>query len=292
MKKAVTRRRWSIEKRLEFIDFQLFWNGQINRSDIMEKFGVSVPQASKDLGLYQEVAASNINYDRSEKRYLATKTFKPKFFKPDANAYLMQLRDDVNKLNDTDVVGQSYLPIHDTVPMPARIIDPNILREVTTASRECKSLKIFYQSMSSAEPSWRSISPHAFAFDGLRWHTRAFCHKDNVYKDFLLPRILKVGNFGEKTIPTKEDYVWQDFVTVCLKPHPKLNENQSKAVALDYNMKNMQLNVEVRLALLYYFLKRLNLDFEEERRKPQEQHVVLANKAEVKKALNRAQYTH
>lgn len=48
--------RWGVEKRLEFIEFRLFWEGGINRADIMEQFGVSVPQASKDLSLYEQKA--------------------------------------------------------------------------------------------------------------------------------------------------------------------------------------------------------------------------------------------
>lgn len=47
--------RWGVEKRLEFIEFRLFWEGGINRADIMEQFGVSVPQASKDLSRFEPV---------------------------------------------------------------------------------------------------------------------------------------------------------------------------------------------------------------------------------------------
>ncbi len=67
--------RWGVEKRLEFIEFRLFWEGGINRADIMETFGVSVPQASKDLSLYEEKAPGNLAYDRSEKRYFAASTY-------------------------------------------------------------------------------------------------------------------------------------------------------------------------------------------------------------------------
>jgi predicted DNA-binding transcriptional regulator YafY len=35
------------------------------------------------------------------------------------------------------------------------------------------------------------LTPHAFGYDGFRWHTRAFCHTDRKFKDFLLPRILE-----------------------------------------------------------------------------------------------------
>ena len=83
--------RWGVEQRLEFIEFRLFWEGGINRSDITGFFGVSVPQASKDLTQYQELAPDNVRYDRSEKRYFATDSFCPRFLKPDADHYLAQL---------------------------------------------------------------------------------------------------------------------------------------------------------------------------------------------------------
>ncbi len=63
MQKATTDYRWGVERRLEFIEFRLFWEGGINRSDITAYFGVSVPQASKDLSEYQRIAPSNIRYD-------------------------------------------------------------------------------------------------------------------------------------------------------------------------------------------------------------------------------------
>ncbi|AOZ71231.1 hypothetical protein LPB142_17345 (plasmid) [Rhodobacter xanthinilyticus] len=34
--------RWGVEQRLEFIEFRLFWEGHVNRSDLMDQFGVSV----------------------------------------------------------------------------------------------------------------------------------------------------------------------------------------------------------------------------------------------------------
>src|ERR1700737_4446769 len=91
METAATGFRWGIERRLEFVEFRLFWEGGINRSDIVEEFGVSVPQASKDLALYQEQAPENIRYDRSLKRYFASECFRPKFIELDAAAYLERL---------------------------------------------------------------------------------------------------------------------------------------------------------------------------------------------------------
>lgn len=36
--------RWGVAQRLEFIEFRLFWEGRVNRSDLMEQFGLSVNQ--------------------------------------------------------------------------------------------------------------------------------------------------------------------------------------------------------------------------------------------------------
>ena len=52
---------------------------------------MSVPQASKDLSLYQEHAPENIEYDRSLKRYFASDRFEPAFISLDADAYLGHL---------------------------------------------------------------------------------------------------------------------------------------------------------------------------------------------------------
>jgi hypothetical protein len=41
--------RWGVEQRLEFIEFRLFWEGHVNRIDVMQQFSVSVNQASSDL---------------------------------------------------------------------------------------------------------------------------------------------------------------------------------------------------------------------------------------------------
>ena len=31
---------WGVERRLEFIEFRLFWEGRVNRADLIDTFGV------------------------------------------------------------------------------------------------------------------------------------------------------------------------------------------------------------------------------------------------------------
>lgn len=284
--------RWGIEQRLEFIEFKLFWENGVNRSDITSFFGVSVPQASNDLKQYQEIAPENIQYNRSLKRYFATDQFKPRFLQPDATRYLTQL----NAIaRGTLVAGETWLshvPDFSAIPLPRRNIDPAILKHVLSAVRAGLSLEIRYQSLSAKrpKPQWRWITPHAFGFDGMRWHARAFCHIDKHFKDFLLPRILDVKGSGPPGAQPADDVPWIETAEVVLMPHPALTEDQKKVVAADFGMTKGLLHVQVKLAMLYYFLKRMGLYFEEQGLDPQQQHIVLANPESVHASLAKAQH--
>lgn len=280
--------RWGVEKRLEFIEFRLFWEGGINRADITEYFGVSVPQASNDLSQYQDLAPANIRYDRSEKRYFVADGFKPVFLQPNADRYLSHLRSIADHVLEPAETWLTALPSFDAMPTPRRRVDAKILRAVVNAVRRRKAIEVCYQSLSRDNPMWRWITPHAFGFDGLRWHVRACCHIDRTFKDFLLPRFLEARGDGEPAADARDDYVWNEIASVILVPHQQLSEGQKRAVALDFGMEGESITIPVRLALLYYFMKRLNLEGDPERRPAREQHVIVANKAEVRAALKRA----
>ena len=108
-----------MERRLEFIEFRLYWEGGVNCSDIVEAFDVSVPQASKDLTLYQERAPQNAVYDKSAKRYIASNEFQPCFLKPDAGQYLNQLRSVAE-----GILASSNLGLLILLPMLDRLYRP------------------------------------------------------------------------------------------------------------------------------------------------------------------------
>jgi hypothetical protein len=281
---------WSVRNRLEFIDLRLFWQGRINRSDIMNRFGVSMPQASKDLALFQAMAPDSLQYSLSEKKYFASKSYSPIFIKPDADMYFWQMRDDVHPVASAASVWLSEPPAHDMVCFPHRNVNPLTLREIVVSLEKQQVIEIMYQSMSGDDPAVRPISPHAFAFDGHRWHVRAFCHVRNKYRDFLLSRILKVGQATLSYVPGSEDIAWNEFFDLVLKPHPDLTASQKSAVADDYQMVDGKLKLNIRLALLYYYLRRLGLDEDGKKRPAVEQHVVVANEEETEAAVVRVKY--
>ena len=273
-----TELRWGIEQRLEFIEFRLFWEGHVNRSDLMDQFGVSVNQASTDLNRYIGFAPDNMVYDKRARTYVRGSAFKPQFLEPDASRYLSQLRSVADGILDREDCWIADLPPYASAPTPVRGVNPATLRSVVGAIRRSEAIEVKYQSLSSPEPSWRWIAPHAIAFDGFRWHTRAFCLTDAIYKDFLLSRILDIRGARESETSPADDRDWHSEVTLEVGPHPDLSETQAKIIALDYGMRSGKAKIKVRRALLYYALKRLGLDTDPAARRPQDQQIVLLNR--------------
>lgn len=283
---------WGVERRLEFIEFRLSWEGGVRRSDIMTAFRVSEPQASKDLTLYQERASGNAVYDKVSKRYVAGPRFRPVCLQGGPDEYLMRLRSLGEGLTDPQESWIGARPDVDVVLTPAREVSDECLRSVLSAYRSSGSLEICYQSMNPnrPEPSWRRITPHAFGFDGFRWHARSYCHMTEEFRDFLLPRVLGSRNPGDAGRSGTEDELWQQRFGVRIAPHPDLGPQQRAIVAKDYGMVNGTTVLEVRYAMLFYFLKRLNLLGKPEELPVRSQHIIVANRTETDAALERADF--
>lgn len=273
--------RWGVERRLEFIEFRLFWEGHVNRGDLMGAFGVSVNQASTDLNRYISMAAENIAYDKSARTYIRGPKFAPLFLRPDASRYLSQLRSVADGILDRANAWIGQLPSYDAAPTPVRGVDADILRSVIGAIRRSDAIEVKYQSLSGAEPRWRWIAPHAIGFDGFRWHARAFCLTDQKFKDFLLSRIIKIRSRKPSEISAERDTDWNEQVILEIGPHPALSETQQKVIALDYGMREGKAEIRVRRALLYYALRRLGLDTDPNARRPADQQIVVLNRESI-----------
>ena len=273
--------RWGVEQRLEFIEFRLFWEGHVNRSDLMDQFGVSVNQASTDLNRYIGFAPANMVYDKSARTYVRGSAFQPQFLEPDASRYLAQLRSVAENILDREDSWIANLPSFASAPTPVRGVDPVTLRSVVGAIRRSEEIEIRYQSLSSPDPRWRWIAPHAIAFDGFRWHARAFCLTDECFKDFLLSRMIEIRGSRESGTSADDDLDWNSEVVLEVAPHPELSETQSKVIAVVYGMRGGSAKIKVRRALVYYALRRLGLDTDPAARRPQDQQIVLMNAPEI-----------
>lgn len=246
-----------------------------------------------DFKAYQDLAPGNLVYDGTEKTYRPSSTFKPMFFQISADSYLMPLLTIAAGAVEPSGTWLKTIPEFHVSPLPARGVSPEVLRAVVRGLEDAQAVEVLYQSMSSPEPGWRWIEPHALANDGFRWHVRAFCQRSGTFKDFVLSRILDVRVTSERhkaSSKSAEDAAWHSTVTLQIRPHPALSQAQQTAIRQDYGMDEAGLaEITVRKSMLYYTLKRLGLDTDPEARRPQDQQIVLANAAEVFAYLGRAE---
>ena len=254
--------RWSTRRRLEFIEFRLYWEGNIRRSHLMDRFDISMPQASADIGRYLELAPDNAKYDASLKAYVVQTGFEPRFYEPSASEYLAELRAIADKASDPKKSWISVLPQFEAVPLVRRRLDPGKLRHILRTVRLKQAVSVSYQSLNDDEPQLRWIEPYALGFDGSRWHVRAWCQKRHSFRDFVLARILEIRGHKPRERDPADDTEWNTIVTLVIGPHSKLGDRQRRVIELDYGMKNGQLKVHTRLSLAFYLEKALLIDEE------------------------------
>lgn len=273
--------RWGQERRLEFIDYRLKWDGQINRSNLTDFFGISVPQASLDLSEYAKLAPGNMEYDTSARVYRSTSDFLSVFATSSLERYL----DDLLRVAvESEVQYGSFLGWYSpvaAVPRLFRRLDTDIVGEILRAIRENGSVWVTYQSMSDPEGSKRKLTPHALVHDGFRWHARAYCHKRKEFRDFLLSRIIHAESAGQTQEQIDIDIEWHTMVEVIIIAHPALSPAQRRLIENDYAMENGELHMECRKALLHYLLFQLNLTDAQASQAPEALQLALKNRDEV-----------
>jgi hypothetical protein len=277
--------RWSQERRLEFIDFRLRWDGRLNRTDLVHFFGISVPQASLDIALYEELAPGNLAYDRSARVYLPGPQFRACYPTSSPQRYLHELLTSEGGTSPPSASPLGYRPPVTALPQLSRTLDVDVVVALQRSIRDHLGLRVLYQSMSHAEPQVRSITPHAFAHDGHRWHVRAHCEARAAFRDFVLGRILEVRGTRAPSADAAQDRAWHSMLTLELIPHPKLPLAQRKAIAFDYGMRDGALTLSCRQAFAFYMLKHLHLQpVAAAGLEPHEHQIVLKNWRQVARA--------
>jgi len=240
-----------------YIEIIIQWEGRLTLQHLQQEFGFGRSKAKKLLNEYLELQPSNLIYDASLKGHKPSDQFTPAFTHGHIDEYC--------RSELSDVIGIQLLEA------PLRNIDPNLIRPILRAIRNQQRIDIGYQSLSSPDYESRIISPHSLVFDGLRYHVRAHCEKNNAYRDFVLSRFcfeseaLKPEFEGPSTHGKEQDQEWNTQLFLSIEPDNRLNEQQKRIIGLDYQMQQSAQSswireIPVRAALAKYLLQRLRLD--------------------------------
>lgn len=274
-------RRFGVRERLEFIEFRLFWEGQINRADLVRRFRLSITQASGDIGHYQELAPENVRYDPRLKTFLAADRFVPVLSSPSARQYLADLRGIADNAVTKERTWLGDLPSHDIVPSPRRPLEADRLRSILQATRSKQAIAVEYQSMSTNEPTHRWLTPHALGFDGARWHMRAWCMRRHEFRDFVLARIINIVGRRYHPIDPECDLEWTRSITLRIGPRPELTAGRRRIIQLEYGMLDDELEITLRMNMSYYLERNLLLDISPSTLPPERAPLILLNRSEV-----------
>lgn len=280
--------RWGVRRRLEFIDFRLFWASRFNRSDMAETFGISAQQASADIAQYERIAPNNLVYDRAQKAYKRTEDFKPAFIGETVERYLLQLVAIENRwMRQEDTWFDSIPPI-EVVTLGRRPTDPTVLLRVLDAVRNRLEISVDYSSLTGSERQSRIIAPHALAHSAGRWYLRSWSREHNDFRDYNLNRISTVGDQRASPVDPALDFEWIHKINLVIVPNPGLSPERQAAVAAEHAMVGGRLIRPCRLSLSFYLMSEYNLDVELGVLKPEKQQIILQNRDEVMQARSAA----
>lgn len=238
-------------ERLRFIEDRLYWEARINRSDLIDSFGISPAQAAIDFREYLKLAGDGVTYDTRAKAYLASSSFKPVLQEIDARERLIEL-------------AQNGDPFTVQLPQLNRSLPGDIAARIRRAARDGRRIRIEYQSLTRPKPKMRWIAPSRLVSDGERWHARAWCYERKEWRDFVLARILSLkGEEPAGEVPHDDE--WDTKVALVLRPASWLSKEQKSAVAHEYGMKSGVLTIVISKALRLYAVRRWGLDHKDAR---------------------------
>ncbi|PTV54107.1 WYL domain-containing protein [Pseudomonas putida] len=275
--------RWDLALRYRLIETVAWWEGRLTTGHLMQSFGISRQQASKDINTYiTEHAPENLTYDKHIKGYVPSEQFEPLFIEDSASAYLHLLYQNNERAPHIDGLALAYAHTR-VLEVPDRPIRPEVLRPLLKACREGLRLETEYMSLNTPNMEIRLIAPHTLVYTGMRWHVRAYCEKNGQYRDFVLSRLRGQPDLlGESTNTRELDEEWNAEVQVIFEPDARLSEAQKAIIEADFGMQQGQLVVPSRKALVKYVLQRYNIDPRNLATSPEAQQIVVKNLKELR----------
>jgi hypothetical protein len=246
------------KERLFYVEFLGLFTGQVSRKDLVARFGISEPAATKDLGLYSELAPDMLRYDLRQKCYVLSGS--QPVFEHEVDQSLFALAGE--RAIAVDVEHARRLPSWVSCSIKRRM-PLQLVSAITRCMYQRRKILAEYGSMSSGS-RLRELTPLALVNDGLRWHIRCFNHEAgevpeaDKYRDYNLARFKTVEEGPLSDASLDNDVEWNREVELRLIPHPKAKHPET--IRLDYDIEADAKLVTLKTCLAGYFLKQWHID--------------------------------
>lgn len=274
--------RWDLLLRYRYIETIALWEGRLTTRHLCDTFGIGRQQASKDINTYlREVGPGNLEYDKFLKGYKPSTAFSPAVTRGAADEYLHLMARN-NELSDVFESLALNNANAESLCVPVRDVKPEVLRPIMQAARQQKRLDVDYVSINNPDHEGRIIVPHTLVHTGLRWHVRAWCEKNQEYRDFVLSRFRDIPQIMDESVHgIAGDVDWNTQITIRIVPDPRLSKAQQQVIEHDYGMEGGVLKVSTRAKLVPYALKLLHLDDKEQKADPTAQQIIVENQEDL-----------
>lgn len=242
--------------RLAYIEFHLFFLGELRRQDVMDRFQTGPAGATRDIAMYKQLAPDNLEFDSTTKMYRPSAVFQP-VFGHEPSRVLTALSQGFG-----EVAPDRQGPLV-TCEVPAQPGAPrvDVLAAVSRAIHRRRPLQVTYVSNTSGR-SDRELVPLALVNTGARWHVRAYDRKSQDFRDFVLTRFANATLVEEGEVHGHEtadkDLQWSRVIELELVPHPSVQ--RPEVVKMDYDMPGGVLKVRARAANVGYMLRLWSVD--------------------------------
>lgn len=274
------------QRRLQRLELLCLWEGRLNNARLRELLDLSQVRASELIREFREEYPLWTRWDTKTRSFHAT-----------AEAYRSAGTAD-NTARSAEslsqylaLVGLPYAALATqeghSAPVCAAFPDlsapnPRTFAALNEAIRMHQVVEITYRSMREPTPHKRIISPHSLVRAGRRWHTRAFCAKNQEFRDYALGRIVEVGLLGlaAEKLET-DDKSWMTRVPVRLIAHPDMTRDQELLIRFEYFADTAARVVTCRGSLVNYLLQDIRAAIDVKTQRPPEYQIAVGNVEEV-----------
>lgn len=260
--------------RLRYIDFRLFFLGELHRADLMERFEVAGAAATRDVALYKEFAPQNMVFNDPLKRYEPSETFRPLFgHAPLAAMTLLMGGTGDSKISD----GIALLPC--SSPPCLEQLNVQVIAPISRAIHLQKVVQLTYTS--EAGRLKIELVPHAFIRTGTAHLVRGYDRKANKFSDFelgLIDSSMIIASEIESNETSLADDDWTRIITLHLVVHP--DHRHPKTVIKRFGLLEKSKTFKVRASAVGYLLKETNVDCSNEHNLDPDNHQLWLKEAE------------
>lgn len=277
----------SPQQRLPLLELLLLWEGRLNRSRVCELFGIGQPRSSQWIKEIRDLHPNWMWWDSKSRSYHSTADA----YRAASKATQAQIAESLSRylsmvglpyasaMDDTEAVAWAATP---SISAPS----PKIFSSLAEAIRQKQAVEIVYMSMGEPKSHRRTIFAHSLVRAGRRWHVRAYCEKNQEFRDYALGRITETKHLEIDVERIKsDDVVWNTKVPVRLIAHPDLSPDQAKVIQFEYFNGTSSRVETCRAALVPYFIQDVRAAMDTKTQRAPDYQIAVENAREVAKWL-------